>query len=32
MVGGYIGDSTKSGIDYAIAHGKAVEYLANNNA
>jgi hypothetical protein len=28
-VGGYIGDSTKSEIDYAIAHGKKVEYLEN---
>ncbi len=26
-VGGYIGDSTKSEIEYAIAHGKTVEYL-----
>jgi len=28
-VGGYIGDSTKSEIEYAIAHGKKVEYLEN---
>ena len=26
-VGGYIGDSTRSEIDYAITHGKTVEYL-----
>ena len=26
-VGGYIGDSTKSEIEYAKAHGKSVEYL-----
>lgn len=26
-VGGYIGESTKSEIEYAIAHGKSVEYL-----
>lgn len=26
-VGGYIGDSTRSEINYAIAHGKTVEYL-----
>ena len=26
-MGGYIGDSTKSEIEYALAHGKAVEYL-----
>lgn len=26
-VGGYIGKSTKSEIKYAIAHGKAVDYL-----
>ena len=26
-VGGYIGDSTRSEIDYAIEHGKKVEYL-----
>ena len=26
-VGGYIGDSTKSEIEYAKAHGKTVEYL-----
>ncbi len=25
--GGYIGDSTKSKIEYAIAHGKTAEYL-----
>ena len=26
-VGGYIGDSTRSEIAYALSHGKAVEYL-----
>ena len=26
-VGGYIGESTKSEIEYAKAHGKTVEYL-----
>ena len=26
-VGGYIGDSTRSEIDYAKAHGKIVNYL-----
>lgn len=26
-VGGYIGNSTKSDIEYAKAHGKVVEYL-----
>ena len=26
-VGGYIGDSTRSEIEYAIAHGKTVRYL-----
>ena len=26
-VGGYVGSSTKSEIEYAIAHGKAVRYL-----
>lgn len=26
-VGGYIGDSTKSEIEYAKAHGKEVHYL-----
>ena len=26
-VGGYIGDSTQSEIEYAIEHGKAVRYL-----
>lgn len=26
-VGGYIGDSTRSEIEYALAHGKPVEYL-----
>ncbi len=26
-VGGYIGESTKSEIEYALAHGKTVEYL-----
>ena len=28
-VGGYIGDSTRSEIEYALAHGKEVEYLEN---
>ena len=26
-VGGYVGSSTKSEIEYAIAHGKEVRYL-----
>ena len=26
-VGGYIGESTKSEIEYALVHGKTVEYL-----
>ncbi|MBQ4085168.1 MAG: hypothetical protein IJC54_01180 [Clostridia bacterium] len=26
-VGGYIGESTRSEIEYALAHGKTVEYL-----
>ena len=26
-VGGYIGDSTRSEIEYALAHGKTVRYL-----
>ena len=26
-VGGYIGDSTQSEIEYAIEHGKTVRYL-----
>ncbi|SFC01878.1 hypothetical protein [Butyrivibrio sp. YAB3001] len=26
-VGGYVGSSTKSEIEYAIAHGKKVRYL-----
>lgn len=26
-VGGYIGDSTRSEIDYAIEHGKKIQYL-----
>ena len=29
-VGGYIGQSTLSEIDYALAHGKKVEYLENS--
>ena len=29
-VGGYIGNSTKSEIEYAKAHGKKVSYLENN--
>ena len=28
-VGGYIGESTKSEIEYAISHGKKVRYLEN---
>ena len=28
-VGGYIGDSTKSEIEYAIKNGKKVNYLEN---
>ncbi len=28
-VGGYIGSSTKSEIEYALSHGKTVEYLEN---
>ena len=28
-VGGYIGESTKSEIAYALEHGKRVEYLEN---
>ena len=27
---GYIGDSTKSEIEYAIAHGKGIRYLEAN--
>lgn len=30
-VGGYIGESTKSEIEYAVAHGKRVEYLEPAN-
>ena len=30
-VGGYIGQSTRSEIDYALAHGKTVEYLETPN-
>ena len=29
-VGGYIGDSTKSEIEYAKEHDKIVRYLENN--
>lgn len=29
-VGGYIGDSTRSEIEYAKAHGKQVDYLEPN--
>ena len=29
-VGGYIGESTKSEIDYAKAHGKEVRFLENH--
>ncbi|WP_022780049.1 hypothetical protein [Butyrivibrio sp. AE3009] len=29
-VGGYIGDSTRSEIEYATTHGKTVEYLEDN--
>lgn len=28
-VGGYIGESTRSEIEYAVAHGKIVRYLEN---
>lgn len=28
-VGGYIGSSTRSEIDYALSHGKGVRYLVN---
>jgi hypothetical protein len=31
-VGGYIGESTRSEIDYAIAHGKNVRYLESQQA
>ncbi|MBE5826645.1 MAG: hypothetical protein E7307_08415 [Butyrivibrio sp.] len=30
-VGGYIGDSTRSEIEYAKAHGKKVRYLEEDN-
>jgi hypothetical protein len=30
-VGGYVGDSTRSEIDYAIAHGKPVMYMEPRN-
>lgn len=30
-VGGYIGESTRSEIEYAQAHGKAVKYLENGS-
>ena len=30
-VNGYIGDSTKSEIEYALEHGKKVNYLENTN-
>lgn len=30
-VGGYIGDSTRSEIEYAKAHGKAVRYLEESD-
>ncbi len=30
-VGGYIGDSTRSEIEYAKAHGKEVRYLETSN-
>lgn len=29
-VGGYIGESTKSEIEYAKTHGKKINYLENN--
>ena len=29
-VGGYIGSSTRSEIEYALAHGKGVRYLEEN--
>ena len=31
-VGGYIGESTRSEIEYAISHGKEVRYLVSNIA
>jgi hypothetical protein len=31
-VGGYIGESTRGEIDYAIAHGKPVDYLEPHDA
>lgn len=31
-VGGYIGDSTRSEIEYALAQGKRVDYLEAHNA
>ena len=31
-VGGYIGESTRSEIDYALAQGKRVDYLEAHNA
>jgi len=31
-VGGYIGSSTRSELDYAIAHGKRIRYLAIEEA
>ena len=30
-VGGYIGSSTRSEIEYAKAHGKGISYLENND-
>lgn len=30
-VGGYIGSSTRSEIEYAKAHGKVIAYLENND-
>ncbi len=30
-VGGYIGDSTRSEIEYAKAHGKEIRYLESEN-
>ncbi len=31
-VGGYIGESTRSEIEYAKAHGKKIEYLENGDS
>lgn len=31
-IGGYIGESTRSEIDYALAHGKPVEFLETDTS